>query len=100
MLENCDIIFVPRCNEEIWSGENILSSQLKGQDIILRKIAMQISKATSAVINDSDKILKIKYSGLQGVNANAYQLQLNNLITWTVDYLSILAKSCTNLNQY
>ena len=42
----------------------------------------------------------MKDSGLQGVSANAYQLQLNNLITCTVDSLSILAKSCTDLNQY
>ena len=61
---------------------------------------MQISKATSAIINVSDLILKMKDSGLQGVSANAYQLQLNNLITCTVDSLSILAKSCTDLNQY
>ena len=60
---------------------------------------MQISKATSNIINVSDLILKMKDSGLQGVNANAYQLLLNNLITCTVDSLSILAKSCTDLNQ-
>ena len=42
----------------------------------------------------------MKDSGLQGVSANTYQLQLNNLITYTVDSLSILAKSCTDLNQY
>ena len=39
-------------------------------------------------------------SGLQGVSANAYQLQPNNLITCTVDFLSIISKSCTDLNQY
>ena len=61
---------------------------------------MQISKATSAIINVSDLILKMKDSGLQGVSANAYQLQLNNLITCTVYSLFILAKSCTDLNQY
>ena len=54
----------------------------------------------NAIINVSDLILKIKDSGLEGVSANAYQLQLNNLITCTVDSLSILAKSCTDLNQY
>ena len=37
MPENCDKIFVPRCNEEIWNGENILNSHLRGQDIILHK---------------------------------------------------------------
>ena len=100
MPENCDKIFVPRCNEEIWNGENILNSHLRGQDIILQKITMQISKATSAIINVSDLILKMKDSGLQGVSANAYQLQLNNLITCTVDSLFIPAKSCTDLNQY
>ena len=100
MPENCDKIFVPRCNEEIWNGENILNSHLRGQDIILQKITMQISKATSAIINVSGLILKMKDSGLQGVSPNAYQLQLNNLITCTVDSLSIPAKSCTDLNQY
>ena len=65
MPENCDKIFVPRCNEEIWNGENILNSHLRGQDIILQKITMQISKATSAIINVSDLILKMKNSGLQ-----------------------------------
>ena len=65
--------------------------------MILQKITMQISKATSAIINVSDLILKMKDSGLQGVSANAYQLQLNNLITCT---LSILAKPCADLNQY
>ena len=85
MPENCDKIFVPRCNEEIWNGENILNSHLRGQDIILQKITMQISNATSAIINVGDLILKMKDSGLQGVNANAYQLLLNNLITCTVD---------------
>ena len=94
MPENCDTIFVPRCNEEIWNGEDILSSHLRGQDIILQKITMQISKATSAIISVSDLILKMKDSGRQGVSANAYQLQLNNLIACTVYSLSILAKSC------
>ena len=61
---------------------------------------MQISKVTSAIINVSDLILKMQDSGQQGASANAYQLQLNNLITCTVDSLSILAKSCTDLNQY
>ena len=60
MPENCDKIFAPRCNEEIWDGENILNSHLRGQDIILQKITMQISKATSAIINVSDLILKMK----------------------------------------
>ena len=100
MLESCDEIFVPICNKEIWNGENILNSHIRGQDIILRKIALQISKATSTIINVSDLILKMKDSGLQGVRANAYQLQLNNLITWTADSYSILAKSSTDLNQY
>ena len=44
-------------------------------------------------------ILKMNDSWLQGVSANAYQLQLNNSITRTVDSLSILAKSCPDLNQ-
>ena len=61
---------------------------------------MHISKATSAIINVSDLILKMNDSGLQGVSANAYQLQLNNLITCTFYSLFILAKSCTDLNQY
>ena len=100
MPENCDKIFAPRCNEEIWDGENILNSHLRGQDIILQKITMQISKASSVIINVSDLILKMKDSGLQGVSANAYQLQFKNLITCTVGTLSILAKSCTDLNQY
>ena len=39
-------------------------------------------------------------SGLQGVSANAYQFQPNNLITCTVDFLSVISKSCTDLNQY
>ena len=51
---------------------------------------MQISKATSVIINVSDLILKLTDSGLQGVSANAYQLQLNNLITCTVDSLCII----------
>ena len=42
----------------------------------------------------------MKDSGLQGVSANAYQPQRNNLITCTADSLSILIKSCTDLNQY
>ena len=96
----CQKIFVPRCNEEIWNGENILNSHLRGQDIILQKITMQISKATSAIINVSDLILKMKGSEQQGVSANVYKLQLSNLITCTVDTLSILARSCTDLNQY
>ena len=100
MPENCDKIFVPRCNEETWNGENIINSHLRGQDIILQKITMQISKAASAIINVSDLILKMKDSGLQGISANAYQIQLNNLIICTVDSLPILAKSCTDLNQY
>ena len=100
MPENCDQIFIPRCNEEIWNGENICNSHLRGQDIILQKITMHISKATSAIINVSDLILKMKDSGLQRVSANAYQPQLNNLITCAVDSLSILAKSCNDLNQY
>ena len=61
---------------------------------------MQISKVTSANINVSDFMLKMEDSGLQGVSANAYQLQPNNLITCTVDFLSIISKSCTDLNQY
>ena len=61
---------------------------------------MQISKVTSAIINVSDLILKMQDSGQQGASANAYQLQLNNLITCTVDSLFIPAKSCTDLNQY
>ena len=60
MPENCDKIFAPRCNEEIWNGENILNSHLRGQDIILQKITVQSSKATSAIINVSDLILKMK----------------------------------------
>ena len=59
MPENCDKIFVPRCNEEIWNGENILSSHLRGQDTILQKITMQITIATSAIINVNDLILKM-----------------------------------------
>ena len=51
MSENCDKIFVPQCNEEIWNCENILNSHLRGQDKILQKITMQISKATTAIIN-------------------------------------------------
>ena len=42
----------------------------------------------------------MKDSRLQGVSANGYQLQSNNLIKCTVDSLPILAKSCTDLNQY
>ena len=37
---------------------------------------MKISKTTSAIINVIDLILKMRDSGLQGVRANAYQLQL------------------------
>ena len=44
--DNCDKIFFQRCNDEIWNGENILNSYLRGQGIILQKITMQISKAT------------------------------------------------------
>ena len=75
MPENCDKVFVPRFNEEIWNGENILNSHLRGQDTILQKIAMKISKAASTIINVSDLILKMKDSGLQGVSTNANQLQ-------------------------
>ena len=71
MPKNCNKIFVRRCNEEIWNGESILDSHVRGQDIILQKITMQISKATSAIITDSG--LNMKESGLQGVSANAYQ---------------------------
>ena len=74
MPENYDKIFVPQCNEEILNGEDILNSHLRGQDIILQKITMQISKPASAIINVSDLILKMKDSRLQGVSANAYQL--------------------------
>ena len=98
MPQNCDKIFVPRCNEDIWNGESILNSHLSGQGIILPKITMQISKVTSAIINVSNLILKMMASALQGVSANAYQLHLNNLITCTVD-LPILAKFCPDLNQ-
>ena len=59
MPENCDKIFVPRCNEEIWDGESILNSQLRGQYLIVQKITMEISKATSAIINVSDLIIKM-----------------------------------------
>ena len=59
---------------------------------------MQISKAISGIINVSDLILKMKDCWLQGVIPNTYQLQLNNLITCIVGYLSILTKSCTDLN--
>ena len=59
---------------------------------------MQISKATLAIINVIDLVLQMKDSGLQEVSANACQLQLNNLITCTVDYLSILTKYCFDLN--
>ena len=37
-------------------------------------------------------------AALQGVSANTYQLQLNNLITCAVDSFFFLAKSCTDLN--
>ena len=99
MPENCDKIFLSRCNEEIWNSESILNSHVRGQDIILQKITTQIRKSASAIIIVSDLILKIKDSGLQGVTANAYQLQLNKVIICTVDSLSILAKSCTDLNR-
>lgn len=59
MPENCDKIFVPRCNEEIWDGERILNSPLRGQYLIVQKITMEISKATSAIINVSDLIIKM-----------------------------------------
>ena len=72
MLESCDEIFIPRSSKEIWNGESILNSHIRGQDIILQKITLQISKATSAIINVSDLILKMKDSDLQGVSANAY----------------------------
>ena len=61
---------------------------------------MQISKATSTNINVSDFMLKMEDSGLQGVSPNTYQLQPNNLITCTVDFLYIISKFCTDLNQY
>ena len=99
MPENCDKTFVSKSNEEIWNGENILNSHLRDQNIILQKITMQISKVASAIINVNDLILKMKDFGLQEVSANACQLQLNNLITCTVDSLPILAKSCTDLDQ-
>ena len=59
MPKNCDKIFVPRCNEEIWDGERILNSPLRGQYLIVQKITMEISKATSAIINVSDLIIKM-----------------------------------------
>ena len=99
MPENCDKIFVPRCNEEFWDRENILNSHLRGQDKILQKITVQINKETSAIINFSDLILKLKDSGLQGNSEKTYELQLNNLITRTLDSLSVLAKSRPDLNQ-
>ena len=74
--------------------------RLNGQDIILQRITMEINKATSATTNVSDLIIKMKDSGLQGVSANAYQLQLNNLIICTFDSLSFSAKSYNDLNQY
>ena len=74
--------------------------RLNGQDIILQRITMEINKATSAITNVSDLIIKMKDSGLQGVSANAYQLQINNLIICTFDSLSFSAKSYTDLNQY
>ena len=37
MPENCDKIFVPRYNEEIWNGESTLNSHLRDQDTILQK---------------------------------------------------------------
>ena len=72
MPENCYKIFVPRCNEEIWNGESMLNSHVGGQDLILQKMTMPISKATSAITNISDLILKMKDSGLQGVSANGW----------------------------
>ena len=83
----CEKTFVSKSNEEIWNGENILNSHLRDQDVILQKITMQISKVASAIINVNDLILKMKDFGLQEVSANAYHLQLNNLITSTVDSL-------------
>ena len=65
MPENCDKILDLKSNEEIWNVENILNFHLRAQDIIFQKITMQISKATSAIINVSDLILKMKNSGLQ-----------------------------------
>ena len=97
--EKCDKMFVPRCNDEIWNGERLVNSHFRDQEIILQNITMQISKATSAMIYISDLILKVKDSGQQLVSSNAYELQLNNLITFTVDSLSNLAKSLTDLNQ-
>lgn len=93
-----DKMFVPRCNEEIWNGESLVNPHFRSQEIILRNMTIQISKATSAMINVSDLILKVKDSGLQQVSSNAYELQLNNLVTGTADCLSNLAKSCTDLN--
>ena len=61
---------------------------------------MQINQETSGIINFSDLIFKMKDSKLKEVSSNNYQLQLNNLITCTVYSLSILTKSCTDLNQY
>ena len=63
MPQNYDKIFVPRCDEDIWNGESILSSHLRGQDIILQKITIQISKATSVIINVSNLILNFMDSG-------------------------------------
>ena len=76
MPENCYKIFVPRCNEEIWNGESMLNSHVGGQDLILQKMTMPISKATSAITNISDLILKMKDSGLQGVSANGWLHQI------------------------
>lgn len=57
---------------------------------------MQISKATWAIINVNDLVLKMKDSPLQEISFNTYQL--NNLISCTVDTLYILPKSCFDLN--
>ena len=89
MPKNCNKIFVRRCNEEIWNGESILDSHVRGQDIILQKITMQISKATSAIITDSG--LNMKESGLQGVSANAYQAPvkwLDHMHCWFFVYFN------------
>ena len=37
MPENCDKIFVPRYNEEIWNVESTLNSHVRDQDTILQK---------------------------------------------------------------
>ena len=74
MPENCDSIFVLRCNETIWDDESILISHFRGQDIILQRIIMQISTATSSIINVSHfSCNSMPCSGrstLHGVNSN------------------------------